>query len=240
MSTSLTRWLLTGDNSRSTVALLHYFVVALVPLCITAVLFVYLDNNSATFNQQGTGIKLAGPIAAYVILVGIMKLLLKDVFLNLREEDVHRERLKLTELTSEDAIDKSEIFARLAADFCLMEMLSLRRTGHSKEHATFVTSVVRKNAYRMTKVLSLHTVHEGKYTLVELTTAAINNKEFIQELASFISEMFPDKSPNQRTPMFADLDIELARKRLANIIWRQCEAAIKDPQSALKKALHGP
>jgi hypothetical protein len=273
ISSSVARWLLAGENSRSTLALLHFFTVALLPLLITVVLFVYFQNNSAEFAQQSLGIKLAGPIAAYASLVIVMKYLLKDVFINLREEDLHREKLRLIDLSAEDAIEKSGIFARMAADFCLMEMLSLRRRGYSKEDTTLITSTVRKQAYQLTKVLGSHTIEEGKYSLSKLTTAAINNSEFIQELVKFIDNLLIDEAPKQTEPnpysdvpgvvvahmgpnyqklpgpapvpvppatIFANLDVVLARKKLTNIIWRQCEHAIKSPEVALKNELNAP
>jgi hypothetical protein len=149
----------------------------------------------------------------------------------------------------------------------------MRRAGFSKNDVTQVVSVVRKNAYKLPKVVGSFTIEHGQYILAELLGAAINSAEFVAELVQFVSTLFEDQQPMRTSPhpyseipgvkfmhahqghvlpveqppvpvppgsVFQSMDVELARKKLSNLIWHHCEIAIKRPDQALKNAFLAP
>ena len=87
---------------------------------------MFYSLNTATFKQQSIGVKLGGPIAAYTALLLMMRCTLSRIFKGLREEGIHRQKLLFNDLSNQETICRSELFARLVADFCLMDLIELR------------------------------------------------------------------------------------------------------------------
>lgn len=261
---------------RSGLVLLHYTVIVVFPLIITLILFFYFDSNSAEFQQQSLSVKFTGPIAAYAGLVLIFRLILDGIFETLRKEDEHRKKILLNDIPIEEAIARCESFAELLARFVVIDVVRAAMRGYTDDQVNQITSTVRKRLYGLTNanVFIGLTVHDGKFELSSLITAALNNSEWIEELKSTLASSLSNIPASEKkefrepynlpgvqvismhdnsalpidTPLQSQLlsqvlskfDLDLSIEKLKNVIWRQCENAIKYPETAEKMALGKP
>lgn len=116
--------------------------------------------------------------------------LLSSLFQNLREEEIHRNKLLLHNLKNDEAIAKGELFGEVVADSAVVEIISMWRSGFTADNLSQIVSIVRKKVYSLHKIVGVFTVYDGAYELSDLFSAAVNNGEFVDELKVYLEGVF--------------------------------------------------
>lgn len=259
--------------------LAHYLIVVLLPLGVTAVLFLTLEHNYAEYANADLGIKLTGPIAVYVSLLVISDRMLRRLFTTWRDEEQCQRLLRETDLSIEQAMSICRRVAELLSRYIVVEILLDRRSGYTSKDFTGVMSRTRKKIYGIQNLVGRVTIYEGKYVLADVLAAAINSRKFLDQIEVDVAAMLivepgelllpvDPKSPESVTKDDLDeqsgetrTDVSMPREllkaiaalensneylhsaglhmlntRIENLIWRQCENALHDPETALKDA----
>ena len=203
-------------------ALLHYFVLFFGPLIVVFVIFAFLEGNNAEYSRQSFGIKIGGPIAAYVVLFMFFRRALNPMW------STYSELLRRNDLTNGQAIALAQDYAVLIGRYVYVQLLWLEQRGYFPRYLPNVLTEARKSMYGFQNLVGPSTIHEGKYKLAEILGAAINNPVFFESFKNKIEEL------SQSGPL-KEKDIELSWKALANLVWKECENAIVDPNAVLQR-----
>ncbi|MDJ0596885.1 MAG: hypothetical protein QNJ72_44145 [Pleurocapsa sp. MO_226.B13] len=193
----------------------QYLIIVVLPLGITITFFLVFNQNIAEYNNAPLGIKLAGPIAAYVALLIIFDIVIQRAFstwrralLDWQEQEKQQKYLSYIDLDIDKAMQLSGKLSELISRYIIVEILLIRREYEDPHQGLWTAvSITRKKIYGFQNLVGEVTIYEGKYKLREVLGAAINNSKFIDDLKKEAATILEIKYSDLTPPKVEKLEI---------------------------------